>query len=225
MAGLDFQVSPLKLAPFYELSAGLGSTNKSFISLLLLSGSRFVLATLSSPLFFLLPKTLWQIWQKLPSLSLISGYNGYPNTHLSLGTTRLISWPAKSGFSCLGQSIVNSLFLPLVSTLVFSRTGSVLFHLNSLTHELPWFLLRNLCSLVTLAVCSFVFAATDTAFCKALISLELAELRILHAAPADSFRTLHSALFSYRLFAPLALWRLRTLGSLNHGVFGKKVLK
>ena len=39
-----------------------------FFFLLLLSDSRSVLATLSSPSSFLLPKTLWQIWQELSSL-------------------------------------------------------------------------------------------------------------------------------------------------------------
>ena len=63
------QVFPLKPAPFCTLYAGLGSTNKSAISLLLLSDSRSVLATLSSPPSFLLFQTLWQIWQELSSLS------------------------------------------------------------------------------------------------------------------------------------------------------------
>ena len=63
------QVFPLKPAPFCTLFAGLGSTNKSAISLLLLSDSRSVLATLSSPPSFLLSHTLWQIWQELSSLS------------------------------------------------------------------------------------------------------------------------------------------------------------
>ena len=40
-----------------------------FSSLLLLSDSRSVLATLSSPPPFLLSQTLWQIWQELSSLS------------------------------------------------------------------------------------------------------------------------------------------------------------
>ena len=40
-----------------------------FPSLLLLSDSRSVLATLSSPPSFLLSQTLWQIWQELSSLS------------------------------------------------------------------------------------------------------------------------------------------------------------
>ena len=65
------QVFPLKPAPFCTLFAGLGSTNKSaiFSSLFLLSDSRSVLATLSSPPSFLSFQTLWQIWQELPSLS------------------------------------------------------------------------------------------------------------------------------------------------------------
>ena len=49
------QVFPLKPAPSCKLFAGLGSTNKSAISLLLLSDSRSVLATLFSPSSFLLP--------------------------------------------------------------------------------------------------------------------------------------------------------------------------
>ena len=63
------QVVPLKPAPLYMLFAGLGSTNKSAISLLLLSNSRSILVTLSSPPSFLLSQTLWQIWQELSFLS------------------------------------------------------------------------------------------------------------------------------------------------------------
>ena len=63
------QVFPLKPAPFCMLFAGLGSTNRSAISLLQLSYSRSVFATLSSPPCFLLSQILWQIWQELSSLS------------------------------------------------------------------------------------------------------------------------------------------------------------
>ena len=63
------QVIPLKPAPFCTLFAGLGNTIKSAIFLLLLSDSRSVLATLSSPPPFQLSQTLWQIWQELSSLS------------------------------------------------------------------------------------------------------------------------------------------------------------
>ena len=66
------QVFPLKPAPFCTLFVGLGSTNKSAISLLLLSDSRFVLTTLSSPPSFLLSETLWQISQELSSFSFCS---------------------------------------------------------------------------------------------------------------------------------------------------------
>ena len=52
------QVFPLKPAPFCLLFVGLGSINKSAISLLFLSDSRFVLATLFSSPFFLLPQSL-----------------------------------------------------------------------------------------------------------------------------------------------------------------------
>ena len=63
------KVFPLKPAPFSTLFAGLGSTNKSAISLLLLSDSCSVFASLSSPPSFLLSQTLWQIWQEVSSLS------------------------------------------------------------------------------------------------------------------------------------------------------------
>ena len=63
------QVFPLKPAPSCTLLAGLGSINNSVTSLLLLSDSRSVLATLSSFRSFLLSQTLWKIWQELSSLS------------------------------------------------------------------------------------------------------------------------------------------------------------
>ena len=59
------QVFLLKPAPFCTLFAGLGSTNKSAISLL----SYYLTLVLSSLPSFLLSQTLWQIWQELSSLS------------------------------------------------------------------------------------------------------------------------------------------------------------
>ena len=64
-----FQFFPLKPAPFCTLFVGLGSTNKSAISLLLLSDSCSLLTSLSSPPSSLLSQSLWQIWQELSSLS------------------------------------------------------------------------------------------------------------------------------------------------------------
>ena len=100
----------------------------------------------------------------LLSPPVLSGYNGSPDTRFSRGTTQLMSWP--DGERCLRppQSLVVSLLLPLVSTLVFSWTGGVLSLQSILTHRFPQFSLRNLCSLVMLAVSSLVFAAMDTAF-------------------------------------------------------------
>ena len=60
------QVFPLKPAPLCTLFAGLGSANKSAIFFLF---SSCLTLALSSPPSFLLPETLWQIWQELSSLS------------------------------------------------------------------------------------------------------------------------------------------------------------
>ena len=130
------QVFPLKPAPFCTLFAGLGSTNKSAISLLfsLLSDSRSVLATLLSPPFFLLSQTLWQIWQELSSLSSCSMRLQWVPGHSFLpGTTRLMSWPDGECYLHSPQSSVVTLLLSLVFTLVLSRTGGVLSHPNFLT--------------------------------------------------------------------------------------------
>ena len=63
------QVFLLKPAPFCKLCWSWQHHKVChFSSLLLLSDSRFVLATLSSPPSFLLSQILWQIWQKLSSL-------------------------------------------------------------------------------------------------------------------------------------------------------------
>ena len=97
-----------------------------------------------------------------------------------------MSWPDGERYLCPPKLLVVCLLLSLVFTLVFSRTGGVLSHRSILTHRFPQFPPRNLCSLVMLAVFSLAYAATDTSFCYALISLGLAESRILPAAPADT---------------------------------------
>ena len=178
------QVFLLKPAPFCKLSAGRGSTNKSVISLLFSFSPTL-------PLFLPLCSLLHLSFHfnlcgrnclLSPPLSL--GYNGSPDTRFSRGTTQLMSWPDGERYLSPPQSVVVSILLSLVSTLLFSRIGGVLPHRNSSTYRFPRFPLGNLCSLVMLAVTSLVFAATDTALCRALISLKLAEPRIIHAAPA-----------------------------------------
>ena len=150
------------------LFAGLGSTIKSAIFLLFSSNLTLVLFPPPCPLLHL------SFYHKLCnrsgrngllSPSVLSGCNGSPDTRFSQGTTRLMSWPDGVRYLRPPQSLVVSLLLSLVSTLLFSRTGGMLSHLNSLTHRFPRFPPRNLCSLVMLAVFSLVYAATDTAFC------------------------------------------------------------
>ena len=152
------QVFPLKPAPFCTLFAGLCSTNKSAISLHLLSDSLLHL----SFYFKLCAKSGRNCHLSPPALS---GYNRSPDTCFSRGTTRMMSWPDGERYLRPLQSLVVSLLLSLVSTLVSSRAGGVLSHQNSLTHWFPRFPPRNLCSFVMLAVSSLVYALTDTAFC------------------------------------------------------------
>ena len=160
------QVFPLRPAPFCKLFAGLGSTNKSAISLLF---SYYLTLLLFSPLCPLLHlSSHLKLCGRSDMNCLLSSYiryHGYNDTRFSWGTTRLMSWPGGERYLRPLQFLVVSFLLPLVSTLVFSRTGGVLSHLNFSTGRFPRFPQRNLCSLVMLAVFSFVFAATDTAFC------------------------------------------------------------
>ena len=164
------QVFPLKPAPFCTLFAGLGNTNKSAISLLFSSNLTLALSSspLSSPPSFLLPKTLWQIWQELSSLFFPTRLQWVLDTRFFRGTTRLMSLPDGERFLHPMQSLVVSLLLSLVFTPVFSRTGGVLSHRNSSTRRFPRFPPRNLCSLVMLAVLSLVYTATDIASVKFL---------------------------------------------------------
>ena len=161
------QVFPLKPAPFCTLFAGLGSTNKSVISLLF---SSCLILVLSSPPFPVLHLSRYlRLCGRSGRNCLFSppvplDYNGSPDTRFFRGTTRLTSWPDGERYLRPPQFLVVSLLLPLVSTLVFPRTGGVLSHRSSLTHRFPRFPPRNLCFLAMLAVSSLIFAAMDTAF-------------------------------------------------------------
>ena len=151
------QVFSLKPAPFCTLFAGLGNTIKSAISLLISSCLTLVLSSPPCSLLHLssYPKLCGRSCRNcLLSPSVLSGYNGSPDTHFSRGTTRLMSLPDGERYLRLPQSLVVSLLLSLVSILVLSRTGGVLSLRSILTHRFPQFPLRSLCSLVMLAVSS-----------------------------------------------------------------------
>ena len=88
------QVFPLKPALYCTLCAGLGSTNMPATSLLV-----YLTLVLSSPLCPLLHLFIYlklcgrSARNCLLSPPVLSGYNGYPDTRFSRGTTRLMSWP------------------------------------------------------------------------------------------------------------------------------------
>ena len=161
------QVFPLKPASLCKLSAGLSSTNKSATSFLL--SFSLTLALLSPPcpllrLSFYLNLTRRSGRNSFLFLFVLSGYKwvlGHTFFPGNDAADELVRWGA---YSRPLQSLVVSLFLSIKATLLFSRTGGVLSHLNSLTPRFPLFPPRNLCSLVMLAVFSLVFAATDTAY-------------------------------------------------------------
>ena len=159
------QVFPLKPAPLSKLFAGLGSINKSATFLLF---SSYMTLVLSSSLCSLLHLSCYLNLSGrncLLSPPVLSGYNGSLDTCFFPETTQLISWGDGERYSCPLQFLVVFFLLSLVTTHHFSRTGGVLSHRNSLTHRFPQFPPKNLCSLVTLAVCFFAFASTDAAYC------------------------------------------------------------
>ena len=148
---------------------------------------------------------------RLLSPPILSGYNESPDTRFSRRTTRLMSWPDGKRYLRPPQPLVVSLLLSLVSTLVFFRTGGVLSHRSSSTRRFPRFPTRNVCSLVTVAVFSLVYAATDTVFANYLFFYYWQDresfLERLWALVPGHLSS-HSALSRNGLFAPLALWQL-----------------
>ena len=150
---------------------------------LLFSSSCSVLTTL----FFLRPSFHLNLSGRSCLLSppMLSGSNRFPDTHLSRTTTRLMSCPNGKRYSCLLQFLVVLLLLSLVFIFIFfsdqRRAVSSKFfdtQISSIFNE-ELVLFRH-----ARRLCYLIFAATDTAFCSALISLGLAESRILLAAPA-----------------------------------------
>ena len=200
------QVSPLKPAPFYKLFAGLGSTNKSAISIHPLSDSRSVLATLSSVPSFLLLQFLWQNWQELSFLSCtiklqwVPRHSCLPGNDVAdklAGLEAVLIPPTIScSLSPLIPRIHSSFFLGLEAYCL----------IEILTHRFPRFPPRNLCSLVIFAVFSLSSLQRTQPSVK-LLSLYDWQNRefFLQIPPVPGHLSSHSSLSSYGLFAPLAL--------------------
>ena len=122
-----------------------------------------------------------------------------------------MSWPDGECYLRPLQSLVVSL-LSLVSTLLFSWTGGILSHQNSLTHRFSQFPSRNLCLSCHARCVLSRLRCNRHSLLLVLISLRLAESRILPAAPADTCpRTLLISFCTVQLRTLCAAHSLATL--------------
>ena len=201
------QVFLLNSASFCKLVASLSSTNKSVTSLLLLSDSHSVLATLSSPPSFLSSQTLWQIWQELSSLSSCSIRLQWVPGHSFLLGNGAADELARRRVLLVPSAIPCS--LSLISTLLFSQTLRRIVSLKFFNTQVPSISTKE--PVLPHCACC-VFSRLCCNRHSLLLSSYLSRIDIiLAAAPVDTHPrhlSSHSALYSYGLFAPLALWRL-----------------
>ena len=132
-----------------------------FSFLFILSDSRSVLTTLSSPPSFLLSQTLWKIWQDcLLSPPVLSDHNGSPDSRFSRETTRLMSWPDGEHYLCPLQSLVVSLLFRIHSCLFsdWRRTVSSKF----IDTQVPFDFHRGTCAPLSRSLCSLSSSLQST---------------------------------------------------------------
>ena len=192
-----------------------------FSSLLLLSDSCSVLATLSFPPSFLLSQTLWQIWHELSSLSSCSirlqrvpGHSFLSENDAADELARRGALLAPSAIPCSLSPLVSRIHSRLISD--WRRTVSSKFLVSQVpsisTDELVlprharYVLSRLRCNGHSLLLDSYLF--------------RIGRIKNPSCSTCGHLSS-HSALSSYGLFAPLTLWRLsvslrplvQTLGS------------
>ena len=124
------QVFLLKPLSFCKLSVGLGSTNKSAISLLLLFDSRFFLSSVFSFTSNSLTGTIFCLFLYCQS-TMVPRYSFFPGKDATDEVARQGALLLTFAIPCILSP------LPLVSIILFFRTGGIPSYLNSLTHRSP----------------------------------------------------------------------------------------
>ena len=184
-----------------------------FSSLLLLSDSRSVLATLSSPPPFLLSQTLWQVWQELSFFSSCSirlqwvpGHSFLPGIDTADELARRGALLAPSAIPCSLSPLTSRIHSRLISD--WRRTVSSKYcdtQVSSISTE-ELVLPRHARCVLSRLRCNGHSLLLGFLSLQDWQNREFFLQRLWTLVPGHL--SSHSALSSYGLFAPLTLWRL-----------------